>query len=390
MRAAQALFEHAASAAAATAAAAAAPVDAAVAAPPPLMAPSPFVNVASEAEVHMTPAEAIDTAMREGLELKESDVNNTGYANVQIRSSVDGTPRYCGNVTRDKRSVHLGSFDCAEAAALAVARHRRRIEPRATEDGPAWRPSSFRHPNAPAPPLAPASAADEDDGDPEMLEEQTNTGEAASPALEAALVAAPDAEAEAGAEAEAEPMTEAAVWEAAHAEGLLKDLRMYEDDHVTRGVAADGSELWHANPSHPAFGGERESLGWYRASIEAALHVARFLNDALRQAVAVAVAEEAAAKAAAPAAAAETSTAAMTAVQAAELALREGLVLLRDSDPYNETGYHGVERSPRSATDTRVFRATSFVHGRFIIIGRFATKHEAALAVARYEAQQRR
>ena len=61
--------------------------------------------------------EAVRQAAAEGLELVRSATSNSGYRGVHAQGS-----RFQANVSRGGTAVHLGFFDTAEAAALAVAR----------------------------------------------------------------------------------------------------------------------------------------------------------------------------------------------------------------------------------------------------------------------------
>ena len=105
------------------------------------------------ASVPQTAEEAIEAARAEGLVLVRA-ANATGYRGVKKNASGHTKP-YEARVRRDGKNEHLGTFACAEAAALAYAR---RLGPQETGELAArgQRPSIIDRPAAPRALMAPA------------------------------------------------------------------------------------------------------------------------------------------------------------------------------------------------------------------------------------------
>ena len=92
------------------------------------------------ASVPQTAEEAIEAARAEALVLVRA-ANATGYRGVKKNASGHTKP-YEARVRRDGKNEHLGTFACAEAAALAYAR---RLGPQETGELARARPASVDH-----------------------------------------------------------------------------------------------------------------------------------------------------------------------------------------------------------------------------------------------------
>ena len=85
---------------------------------------------ARELETSMSSAQAIAVARTEGLVLESKHSNNSGFLNVAYRPEHNHSRPFEAARYIDGRRESLGSYSCAEAAALQVARHSTRKQAR--------------------------------------------------------------------------------------------------------------------------------------------------------------------------------------------------------------------------------------------------------------------